>query len=56
MKLTPELFMDSLPIALEGLGITFLVMGVIIAAVCAMRGIFSVIDRKKQKKNGEQAE
>ena len=48
--MTPNLFFESLPVALEGFGITILVMGALIAIVYAMGGIFSAIGKRKAKK------
>ena len=48
--MTPELFMESLPVALEGFGITLLVMCALIGIVYAMGGIFSAIAKRKARK------
>lgn len=49
--MTPKLFMESLPVALEGFGITLLVMGVLIGIVYGMGGIFSAIEKRKKNKD-----
>ncbi len=54
--MTPELFTASLPYALEGFGITLLVMCALIGIVYAMGGIFSSIAKRKAKKEAEQNE